>query len=164
MVENGEPFRSSVDGCGEPRRAGANDDEVVQLVGIDWSDQPDAPPELVLVRVAEQLPARAKDDREFFRRDLETLDQGSRAAILDGIEPLVRMTVPSQEIDQPQYVSVGLIPDDDRASPTLDQAHAPQDQRAHDPLAQLRLGDQQCPKPIRRDRDAFDMRQRLEID
>ena len=49
-------------------------------------------------------------------------------------------------------------------APRFDQADAAQDQRAHDPLAELGLGDQQGAQPVGRDRDRLDVGQRLRVD
>ena len=46
----------------------------------------------------------------------------------------------------------------------LDQADPPQDQRAHDPLAQLGLGDEQRAQPLRRDHHRLDIGQRIGVD
>ena len=78
---------------------------------------------------------------------------------LSGIEALVRMAVAAEEVDQPEHVAVAVAADDHRAAAAaLDQADAAQDQRAHDPLAKLGLGDQQRAQPVGRDDERLDRR------
>ena len=52
------------------------------------------------------------------------------------------MAVAAQEIHEAEHIGVGPVTDDDRARSGFDQAHAAQDQSAHDALAEIRLGDQ----------------------
>ena len=59
---------------------------------------------------------------------------------------------------------IRLVADDDRPGAGFDQPDPPQDQRAHDPLAQIGLGDQQRAQPIRRDGHRLDIGQRLLVD
>ena len=67
------------------------------------------------------------------------------------------MAVAGQEILQPQHVGVVGAADDDRpAGAALEQADAAQDQRAHDPLAEFGLLDQQIAQPRRRNDQRFD--------
>ena len=75
------------------------------------------------------------------------------------------MAVARQESFQPEDVGVAVPADDDRAAGAgLDQADPPQDQRAHDPLAELRLGDEQGAQPVRRDHQRLDLAQRMGVD
>ena len=54
------------------------------------------------------------------------------------------MAVAAQEIGQPKHVGIGLVADDDRPGAALDQPDAAEDQRAHDPLAEIGLGNEQA--------------------
>ena len=119
----------------------------------------------LLVRIAQQLAARAEHDRQFLGRDLEPLDQGLGAAVRVGAQQLKGMAVAAQEIGQPQHVRLIGMADDHRAdAAALDQADAAQDQGAHDPLAKLGLGDQQGAQPLRRNQHRLDVGQRLGLD
>ena len=72
------------------------------------------------------------------------LHQRGGLAIVSSVDDVVRVPVAAQEILDPQQV--GRLPQADQhgaARPGLDQADPAQDQRAHDPLAQIRLGDDQ---------------------
>ena len=51
------------------------------------------------------------------------------------------MAVAAQEIGQPEHVGIALVADDDRPGAGFDQPDAAQDQRAHDPLAEVGFGD-----------------------
>jgi hypothetical protein len=58
-----------------------------------------------------------------------------------GIELKLRMAISAQETLQPQHVAVVGAADNHRAACAgLQEADTPQNERAHDPLAQLRLG------------------------
>ena len=84
--EHRQPFGAGVDGGREPGRPGADDDDVVEPVGVDRADQADAARDLVLARIAQQIAVGTEHDRKLFGRDLEALDQGLRAAVRGGIE------------------------------------------------------------------------------
>ena len=95
----------------------------------------------VSVGVAQNLAVGTHDERQFVGCDAELLDQHLAAGIRFWIEPLMRMTVAGEEVLQPQHVAVVGPADDDRAAGAgFQQAHAAQDQRAHDALAELGLG------------------------
>ena len=62
------------------------------------------------------------------------------------------MAVAAQEPLQPQHVGLPLAADDHRTARVgLDQPDPPEDEGAHDPLADLGLGDQQGAQPVGRD-------------
>ena len=66
----------------------------------------------------------------------------------------MRMTVTGEEVLQPQHVAVVGPADNDRtARAGFQQAHAAQDQRAHDALAKLGLGNEQGAQLRRRNDD-----------
>ena len=69
-----------------------------------------------------------------------------------------------EEIDQPQHVGVVAGADNHRPRAGFDQSDPPQDQGAHDPLAQLGLGDKQRPKPLRRHHHRLDIGQGIGVD
>jgi hypothetical protein len=66
------------------------------------------------------------------------------------------VAVAVEEALQPQHVRIPPAPDDHRARAGLDQAHAAEDQGAHDPLAELRLGDEHGPQPLGREGKRLD--------
>ena len=69
----------------------------------------------------------------------------------------MRMAVAGEEALQPQHVAVVGPADDDRAAGAgFQQAHAAQDQRAHDALAELGLGNEQGAQLRRRNDDDLD--------
>ena len=74
------------------------------------------------------------------------------------------MAVAAQEIDQPKHVRIAFRADDDRTGAGLDQADAAQDQRAHDALAKIGLGDQQRAQPLGRNGHRLDVGQRGRVD
>ena len=83
---------------------------------------------------------------------MEALDQRLGFGVGVGIEQLMRLTVAAQKNLQPQHVAIVGAADDDRAAGAgFQQPDAADDQRAHDPLAELGFGDQQGAQPVRRD-------------
>src|SRR5258707_61267 len=155
--QRAEPFRSRID-CGrEACRTSTNDHRVVDTVGIDRPNQPDATGEFSLARIAQQLSARAQHDRQLTRIDVKALDERFGFWIGFGIEALMRMSVAAEKALQTKHVAVLSTADDHRpARPRLQKADAAQNERAHDPLAEFRLGDQQRPQSIRRDDQGLD--------
>lgn len=146
------PSRRGIDGGREAGRAGADDRDVVGAGRVERLQQAEAARQLGLLGIAQELAVGAEDDRQLGRIEMEPLDQGLRAGIGPGIEGLVRMGVVAQEVAQPQHVAiVGVADHHESAGPHLEQGHAAQDQGPHDPLAELGLGDQQGPEPLRRD-------------
>ena len=65
---------------------------------------------------------------------------------------------------EPQHVAVVGTADDDRSADAgLEQADAAQDQRPHDPLAEIRFRDQQRPEPVRRDEQGLHRPSRIGV-
>ncbi|MEI9899751.1 MAG: hypothetical protein WDN31_05935 [Hyphomicrobium sp.] len=117
-------------------------------VGIQGRNEPDAAGELRLSRVAQHLAVGADDDRQIAGRNLELLDQNLTAGVALGIEALVGMAVAREKALEPQHVAVfGAADDNGAAAATFKKAHAAQDERTHDPLAELGLGDEQGTQP-----------------
>ncbi len=77
------------------------------------------------------------------RVDLEPLDQRPGLGVAFGIEHMIGVAAAPQKICQPDRVAAFALSQDDRAAGAgLQQSDTTQDQRAHDPLAEFRLGDQ----------------------
>ena len=94
---------------------------------------------------------------------MEALDEGAGVGV--GVEPRMRVAVARQEILEPEHVGVVGAADDHRAAAAaLDQPDAAQDQRAHDPLAKLGLGDQQRAEPLGRDDQRLDRSPGMAVD
>ena len=72
-----EAFGGRIDRGGKAGRPGADDRDVVEVIGIDRPDHADAAGKLELARIAQQLPARAEHDRQLAGIDMEALDQRS---------------------------------------------------------------------------------------
>ena len=74
---------------------------------------------------------------------MKAFNQCLRFRVGVGVERLPRMAVATEKTFEPKHIAVSRTADDHRsASSRLEQPHATQYQGAHDPLAQLRLGDQ----------------------
>ncbi len=83
---------------------------------------------------------------------MKALDQRLPARIGVRVEQLARVTVAREEPFEPQHIAiVGAADDDGAAGAGLKQPDPAQDQRPHDPLAQLGLFDQKVAQPARRD-------------
>jgi hypothetical protein len=150
--KDGETFRRGINGSRKARRPGADDGGIIDAIGIDRSDQADAARKLVFARIAQQLAARTKHDRQLPGIDMKAFDQRLCFGIGFGIEQLMRMTVAAQKTLQPQHVAILGPADDDRsAGAGFEQAHAAQDQCAHDALAEIGLRDKQRAQPVRLD-------------
>ncbi len=80
------------------------------------------------------------------------------------VEHGVGMAVAAQEIGQAHQVGrAGGRHQHRAARPRLDQAHPAQDQRPHEPLAQVRLGDHHGAQPIGRDQQSLDLADRMPV-
>ena len=81
------------------------------------------------------------------------------------IEQMVRMAVAGEKILQPHHAAECGRTDQHRAAgAALDQADPAQDQRAHDALAELGLGDQQRAQLVRRDQQRLDLAFGMAVD
>ena len=81
---------------------------------------------------------------------MEALDQRFRLCVLLRVHPLKRMPVAGEEALEPKRVAVADMADDDGAAGAIFQDADPaQDQRTHDPLAELGFGDQERAQPFR---------------
>jgi len=77
----------------------------------------------------------------------------------------MRLAVAPQEVLQRQQRGRLRLADEDRtAGAGFDQGHAPQDQRAHDALAQVGLGDDQRAQLLRWNQQHLDVVERLAVD
>ena len=65
---------------------------------------------------------------------------------------------------KPSSAVVGTTDNDWSADPRFEQANAAQDQRAHDPLSEIRFGYQQRPEPVRRDKQGLHGTSRVGVD
>ena len=149
--QSGEAFRAGINRGRQARGPGADDDDVIDAIGIDRPDQADATGKLVLAGIAQQLAARAQHDRQLAGVDMEALDQRFRLRVGHRVQCLMWMTIAAEKVFQPKHIAALGPADDHRAAGAgLEQADAAQDQGAHDPLAELRLRDQQGAQPIRR--------------
>ena len=143
--KNGEALRCCVNRGRKSGRPGADDGNIVEAIRIDCPHQPEAARQLILAGIAQQLPTRTEHDGQLSRIDMKTLDKGLRLAVGFRIEQLERVTVATQKPLQAKHVAVFRAADNDRAAPaSLQETHAAKDQCAHDPLAELGFGDQQC--------------------
>ena len=108
-----------------------------------------------LARIAEDGAVRDHDQRHVLRRRRVALDDVARLGVGRRVEEVMGMAVPVEEILEPGDGGRCRRADEHRAAGAgADQRDAAQDERAHDALAELGLGDQQRPEVLGRDRAA----------
>ena len=82
---------------------------------------------------------------------MEAIDQCFRLRIGVGIELHARRAIAREKALEPQHVGIFGAADDHRSADAgLQHLRAAQDQRAHQPFAEVGLGDQQRPHPVGR--------------
>ena len=149
--QSGEPFRAGIDRSSKTRRPRSDDGYVIDAVRIDRPYHAETAGELVFARIAQQLSAWAQNNRQLGGVDVEALDQRFRLRIGLRVQRSMRMAVAAEKILEPKHIAAFRATDDHRsAGARLEQADTAQDQGAHNPLAKLRLRDQQGAKPVRR--------------
>ena len=142
--DGGKAFGRGIHRRRKAGRPGADHGNVVDAFRIDRADQPDAAGELILSWIAQQLSAGAEHDRQLPGIDMEAFDQRFGFGVDVGVEQLLRLTVAAQEDLQSQHVAVVGMADDDRAAGAgFQKTDAADDQRTHDPFAELGLGNHQ---------------------
>ena len=155
--QHGQSLRRRVNRSGKAGRSRADDGDIVKVLRIDRADQSDAARQLVLARIAQHLSARTDHDRQLPRIDVETVDQRLGLQVGFGIEVHARRAVAGEKAFEPNYIGVFGTADDDRAADAiLQHLCSAQDQRAHQPFAKLRFGDQQGPHTIGREDQRLD--------
>ena len=93
--------------------------------------------------IAEELPVGAKDDRQLTHVHMEAIDERLGLRIGLRIKPLAWMPIALEKALKPQHVAIIGTADNDRAAGSgLKQADTAQDQRAHNPFAEIGLRDQ----------------------
>ena len=126
--QHGKTLGGCVNRGGEARRAGADDDHVINLVRIDRPDQSKATGKPVFAGTAQQFAAGAQNDWQFAGFDVEALDQCLRIRISLWVQALVRMPVVGKKSFEPQDIGMSSAADDHRpASPGLEETYATQD-------------------------------------
>ena len=83
---------------------------------------------------------------------MEAFNQRAGLGIRLGVEPLAGMAVAGEKAFEPKHVAVAGVADNHRSARSgLQQADPPQDQGAHNALANLGLGDEHRPHAFRWD-------------
>src|SRR5262249_40027370 len=155
--QNGKPLRGRVDRSRKAGRPRADNGDIIKTLRVDRANQSDAARQLILAWIAQHLSARTYDDRQLSRIDMEALDQRPGLRIGVGIEPHARRAIARQKAFEPQHIGIfGTADDDGPADAFLQHLRAAQDQRAHQPFAQLRFGVQQSAHAIGREDQRLD--------
>src|SRR5687768_8830723 len=76
----------------------------------------------------------------------------------------MRLPVSAKEVRETEDVPVLVVADDDRAYPDFDEPNPAKDERAHDALAEIGLGDEQRAELFRRNDESLDGLVRIRID
>jgi hypothetical protein len=91
------------------------------------------------------------------------LGQRARVRVGGDVEDLVRIAVAREEALEPGEIARRCSDQDRPAGAGLDQAHAPEDQRAHDPFPEVRLRQEHVPEALRRDEQGLHRAHRLAV-
>jgi hypothetical protein len=123
---------------------------------VEIGQQAEAGGEFRHARMTQHRAVRADHQRHVLFLRGELLDQTQRVFVAF-VDDRVRMAVARQEALQHHEPGVTAVADQNRAARALfDQRHAPQNQRAHDALAQFGLGDDQRAQLVRRNQQSVD--------
>ena len=136
-----ETFRRRVDRGGEPGRAGADHDQVMHPGVVDGRIHLQEIGDLRDARILEDASAAADQDRHLVDRNLKAFEQGLHIAVGVDVDADVGITVARQEFTQAQGAGRVARTEQHRFALTgRHQSHAPQDERAHEHFADLRVG------------------------
>ncbi len=142
-----EPFGSSIDRSSQSGRPRADDGDIELPPWFDRFDQAQRLGESGRRRIAQYTMARGNDDRQIGRRQLQGGHEAFGVGIGFDVQSAVRVAVARQETFETQRVGGMHRADQQRPAMRLaDQGDAPQDEGAHDDLADIRLAGHQSPK------------------
>jgi hypothetical protein len=154
--QDGKTLRCAIDRSRQAGRTRSNDDHVVRLAPEARRYQAQSPGQIVLRRIPEHCGVRQDNDRELARIRGDAREQRRSIPVLIWIDDAERNCVAFEEVRQPCHVWGLKCPDDHRASEAeLDQRYSTQDESAQDALAELGLGDEQCPQGLRQNNDGL---------
>ncbi|MCY1220846.1 hypothetical protein D9M72_328760 [compost metagenome] len=159
-----QPVRCRIDGRRKPGRAGADDRHVIDMHGIEFGDQLQAGRELAHVGIAQHGAAWTDDKRKIIGLWREALEKGNRFRVLLGVQRNIGIVVPAQEILQFKESCVAGYADNDGPASTFHGQNAPQDQGAHDLLANIGFLDHQCAQFIGPQQHGLDLFENLRVD
>ena len=134
-----EALGGPVDRRRQPRRSGADDEEVAHRAGRVGRCETQGPGQLGVARVAHDAMTPPEHDRGLFRLHPEPLEQGLRLGVGLEVEQTVRQAVPAHELAQATRVGREAGPDDLDTGPRLDQLRPPQEVRAQDDVTEDRV-------------------------
>jgi hypothetical protein len=128
--KNTESFRCCVHSRRKTGRTSTNDRNIEELFRIDGAYHADAPRELGLAWIAQQLPTRTKHNRQIKIIHVEALYQCIRAFIRVGVQSLVRISVSREERFQPKHVRVVRAADDNGSYASFNEPDTAKDESA----------------------------------
>ena len=141
--DHGQPFGGGVDGRRKPGRPRPDDRDVVGAVGMVEAPHAECPRQVGLGRILEKRAVGADDEGYVRLACLVVLEQHCGLVIRGGIEHPMGTGIARQEALEADEVGMDGRADQHGATAArLDQAGAAQEQRAHDPLTDLRFGNQ----------------------
>ena len=139
---------------GEAGGPGADDGDVVGSIGMIDAQHAEAAGQLDLGGIVQNRSIGTHDKRHGGGSRRVLREDRRRVRIIGGIEHLKRAGVSGEKALQAQEVGTAGGPDENRpAGAHLDQGDSAQDERVHDPLADLGLGNQQGPQPVGRNEE-----------
>jgi hypothetical protein len=139
-----QAFRGGVNGGGKTGGPGADHRDVIDGARVEFGRDTQAHSGRGIGRPLQHLAVGTDHQRQFVGVDAETLDRSARLLVGDRVEHGEGITVAREKTFQPQQVGRAGTADQQRAdAAVLDQRDAPQDESAHDDLADLGRADHQ---------------------
>ena len=147
--ENIEPLGRGVDRGSEPARPRADDEQIADVRRALRTAQAEAVGDLLVGRVLEHLLATADDDGHIAHADVKAVEQRLDVLVAIDIDVRVRMGVAREELLYAESAG-GVVGADEHgvAEPVCDQRNSPQDERAHQYVAQLGVALDDLTKPV----------------
>jgi hypothetical protein len=131
---------------------------------IELGNQTETRRELPFVRVAQHRAVRTHDERKVVGLRRQPFEQRDGFGVLLRIERQARKHVAPQEVLQCEQTRIAGRADEHDAVPAFDHEHAPQNQRAHDLLAEIGFADHHCAEFVGSKQDRFDVFDHMRVD
>ena len=148
--ERVESLRRAVHRRREAGGAGADDDQVADLVLRARERQPEELRELDVARVAQHLAPAPDDHRGLLGGDAELAQQRLGVRVLLEVDPVVWQAVARGELADPARVGRVARADDAKARPQPDEHGPAQEERAQDQVAEVRVVGDELAQPFGR--------------
>ena len=143
-----QAFRSRIHRARESRRTRADDGDIEDFAVRQRIHHSEIAGERVFVGREQDRAVGAEHEHVVVRASV-LREQRRHRGVVTRVDRVVGLTIAAEKVLQPMEVRGLRRTDQNGAAPSgLDQPDAAQDQRPHDPLAELRFGHDQCPQSI----------------